>query len=773
LEQQHVLQQEQARQGAAQENQRETGTRLAAEIAALRERSGKAGGEVQVVQTKLAAVGESIGAARTSRATLEAEVVRVRATRAEVRETLARMRDERVELEKQLAVLRAEVALDQLETGRVVLGERLLGDISRFLDIEPGWERACEAALYDVLDFVVAAGEFDPGWLAQLGTARPELRFGILTGADVAAGDAPGIEHAAVIGRLSDHVKVKDGAPAGLAAMVAGVLVCDRAESFASCRVKLALVTRDGACRFPDGRVVLASVERGRLSVGRMIADKSARVGEIDVESTRLAAEETRLGAVRDELDAQLSATELGLFESEREKSSLDATLAAAAVAHDELGRDVERVQAEYQAVQAARRTTDEKLAATTAALAELATRTAATGESLKRAEAETAAAEQIVKTNLEGSTAALAEQAEARQAVARLESENAFAKRQIDESRHRINAFERGVTEGRGVAEQLAAEITSRGGEIDAARQVLVEFEAEIEKLAIADIARAEEALESNLDELRAAQGTSQTLLMEQRMKLYETNQKAQAMEEEARTSYGADIATFVPEAAPEAPERLAQLRRRLEALGQVNPLAGEEFAREKGDLERLRTQRQDVAQAKLNLEATLVEIDRHAQEQFVTTYAEVRGHFREIFRELFLEGEADLVLMNDANPLESEIAIIAKPRGKTPKRLEQLSDGEKALLAVSLLFAFYRVKPAPFCFLDEVDAPLDDANVGRFADYLRGIAHQTQVMIITHNRLTVERADVVFGVTAEQPGVSKLVSVSLAEYKQQQIPA
>jgi chromosome segregation protein len=137
-----------------------------------------------------------------------------------------------------------------------------------------------------------------------------------------------------------------------------------------------------------------------------------------------------------------------------------------------------------------------------------------------------------------------------------------------------------------------------------------------------------------------------------------------------------------------------------------------------------------------------------------------------------LFLEGEADLVMTNDANPLESEIGIIAKPRGKNPKRLEQLSDGEKALLAVSLLFAFYRVKPAPFCFLDEVDAPLDDANVGRFADYLKGISDKTQVVIITHNRLSVERADVVFGVTAEQPGISTLVSVSLADYRRQARP-
>lgn len=775
MEQQHALQSTRARLVAEQENRAETGTRLAAEIAGLRERSGKAGGEVQAVQARLAAVGESIGAARASRATLEAEIVRARGGRSRARESLVRLRDERVELEKQLAVLRAEVALDQLETGRAVLGGRLLGDIGHFLEIEPGWERACEAALYDVVDFIVA-GEFDPGWLTRLGEARPELRFGILTGADVAAGAPAGVEHAAILGRLAEHVKVMAGAPAGLAAMVAGVLVCDRAESFAGLAPiarSRALVTRDGACRFPDGRVVLASRERGRLSVGRMITDKSARVGEIDVETARLAAEETELGARIDELDRQLSATELGLFESEREKSSLDATLAAVSVAHDELGRDVERVLAEHQVVQAARRATDEKTAANQAELAGLAARIEATQGNLRQAESETAAAEQVVKSNLEGATAALAEQAEARQAVARLESENTFAKRQIDESRHRMNAFDRGVADGRVAAEQLAAEIVSRGGEIDAARQVLREFEAEIEKLAIADIARAEEALESNLDELRAAQGTSQTLLMEQRMRLYEANQKAQAMEEEARTSYGTDIATFEPEAAPEAPERLAQLRRRLEALGQVNPLAGEEFAREKGDLERLRAQRQDVAQAKLNLEATLVEIDRHAQEQFVTTYAEVRGHFREIFKELFLEGEADLVLVNDASPLESEIAIVARPRGKTPKRLEQLSDGEKALLAVSLLFAFYRVKPAPFCFLDEVDAPLDDANVGRFADYLRGIAHQTQVMIITHNRLTVERADVVFGITAEQPGVSKLVSVSLAEYRQQQIPA
>jgi chromosome segregation protein len=270
----------------------------------------------------------------------------------------------------------------------------------------------------------------------------------------------------------------------------------------------------------------------------------------------------------------------------------------------------------------------------------------------------------------------------------------------------------------------------------------------------------------------LRQAQERNQNVLMEQRMKLYELNQRFAAISEDARSSYGTDIAAFQPEATEGAEERLAQVRQRLEALGQVNPLAAQEYEQEKSDLAKLVTQREDVAAAKLNLESALTEIDRHAQEQFAATYGEVRGHFREIFQALFLEGEADLVMTNDANPLESEIGIIAKPRGKNPKRLEQLSDGEKALLAVSLLFAFYRVKPAPFCFLDEVDAPLDDANVGRFADYLKGISDKTQVVIITHNRLTVERADVVFGVTAEQPGISTLVSVSLADYRQQSQP-
>jgi chromosome segregation protein len=252
--------------------------------------------------------------------------------------------------------------------------------------------------------------------------------------------------------------------------------------------------------------------------------------------------------------------------------------------------------------------------------------------------------------------------------------------------------------------------------------------------------------------------------------MKQYDFEKQAAAIADEVRGSHGADVATLPAQPVEDFQQRYDQVRHRLEALGAVNPLAVEEYEQEKRDLGRLVSQRSDVQQAKVNLEQTLLEIDRHAREQFVATYGEVRMHFQQVFRDLFLEGDADLVLVNEASPLESEIAIVARPKGKTPKRLEQLSDGEKALLAVSLLFAFYRVKPAPFCFLDEVDAPLDDINVGRFADYLKHMSETTQVIIITHNRATVERADSLFGVTAEQPGVSQLVSVSLAQFRAQQ---
>jgi chromosome segregation protein len=192
------------------------------------------------------------------------------------------------------------------------------------------------------------------------------------------------------------------------------------------------------------------------------------------------------------------------------------------------------------------------------------------------------------------------------------------------------------------------------------------------------------------------------------------------------------------------------------------VNVLAVEEHEEALTRLEFLTTQRADLAAAKLALLQAISEIDSTARELFLTTFNQVRDNFRQIFMTLFGGGECDLRLENPNAPLECDIEIHASPRGKRTQRIHLLSSGERALVALSLLFGIFLTKPSPFCLLDEVDAPLDDANIGRFVRMVNQFKTRTQFIVITHNpRTTTEAADTVYGVTMQEPGVSSLVSV------------
>ena len=204
--------------------------------------------------------------------------------------------------------------------------------------------------------------------------------------------------------------------------------------------------------------------------------------------------------------------------------------------------------------------------------------------------------------------------------------------------------------------------------------------------------------------------------------------------------------------------------LRSQIEALGPVNPLAIEEHEEEQKRLDFLTTQRNDLHDAKNSLLVAIREIDVTARDMFLSTFAEVQRHFREIFMTLFGGGECELKLENPEMPLDCDIEIHASPRGKRTQRIHLLSSGERALVALSLLFGIFLTKPSPFCLLDEVDAPLDDANIGRFVRMLTQFKKQTQFIVITHNpRTTTEAADSVYGVTMQEPGVSSLVSVRM----------
>jgi len=172
--------------------------------------------------------------------------------------------------------------------------------------------------------------------------------------------------------------------------------------------------------------------------------------------------------------------------------------------------------------------------------------------------------------------------------------------------------------------------------------------------------------------------------------------------------------------------------------------------------------TQKNDIVDAKESLLDTIKEIEETATSQFLEAFDKVREYFISVFRSLFTEDDScDLVLEDPNNPLESNIQIIAKPKGKRPKSLSQLSGGEKTLTATALLFALYLLKPAPFCIFDEVDAPLDDANIKKFNRIIKKFSEQSQFIVVTHNKQTMAEVDVIYGVYMEEQGVSSLSQV------------
>ncbi len=210
-------------------------------------------------------------------------------------------------------------------------------------------------------------------------------------------------------------------------------------------------------------------------------------------------------------------------------------------------------------------------------------------------------------------------------------------------------------------------------------------------------------------------------------------------------------------------------RLRYRIKQLGGTGQMELGIYEQEKHDLERLVEERNDLVRAEVDLNNLIDQINISAQEKFASTFEQIKNNFQGIFRELFMEGdEADLKLVVDPenpDPLDAKIDIIAKPRGKRPQLIDLLSGGEKTLTAIALLFAIYQVKPSPFCILDEVDAPLDDANIDRFIKIIRKFSTDTQFIIVTHNKRTMEAADSMYGVTMAEEGISTIVNVKFKD--------
>ncbi len=303
---------------------------------------------------------------------------------------------------------------------------------------------------------------------------------------------------------------------------------------------------------------------------------------------------------------------------------------------------------------------------------------------------------------------------------------------------------------------------------------QTLASQKVEQEKV-LTDTDKAYYALRSELNEKEATlrqktkeRETTDLLLNEMKDKLNELKLQLAGMKERLSVEFKVELDDILgEERATDTPLEELQtttdrLKKRLENIGEVNPTAIEAFTEMKKRFEFIREQKDDLVSAKESLIQTIQEVEATANQQFLTTFNEVRDNFQKVFKTLFTEDDtADMILVDPGNLAETGIDIVAKPKGKRPSSITQLSGGEKTLTATALLFAIYLIKPAPFCILDEVDAPLDDANVGKFTNMIKEFSQNSQFIIVTHNKQTMSSVDVIYGVTMQEPGISKLVPV------------
>jgi chromosome segregation protein len=336
---------------------------------------------------------------------------------------------------------------------------------------------------------------------------------------------------------------------------------------------------------------------------------------------------------------------------------------------------------------------------------------------------------------------------------------------------KHRVDAEQAGVS-----IVEVQKGVEENGRELEQMHQEMTLLDSRRAEIEAETIRRRNEihAAELRIRDQRRLHDDALRTLNETELKITDLQGRAQHLVDRAQEEFELALelktypeSEFVDFAALR--EEIQGLKDRLRTLGNINFEAFEEFTREKQRLDFMTSQRKDLLEAEKTLMATIEEINATAQKKFLDTFALIRTNFIETFKSLFDPGdECDLRLEEEVDPLEARIEIVAKPRGKRPTSIDLLSGGEKTLTATALLFAIYLVKPSPFCILDEVDAPLDDMNIDRFTRILRKFSVNTQFIVVTHNKRTMEAANALYGVTMEEEGVSKLVTVRFNEETQ-----
>ncbi len=757
---------------ARQQNLLETQTKLKGEIENLTKR-------LTTLQNSVVQTEEKIGELDKELAQLKSVLAEKNMIKEKLVESLEQQKQEHQQSQEKLSLLKQEIELLKANLGQEInevikakLAENFLGGVQEFIAVEDGYELACETALYAILDFLVVKKPIDPQDFklkARLGFVLAENGFTPELDLAPHAHDEIWAE-TGVIGRLTNFVTIKPQAPQLLRKILNEFVLVENinyAWRLQKRYPQFSFVTKDGIALFGSGILVKESAQ-GRLTIEKYLKQKETDRLELEEKLTVLTNQIQMQTAAVIQLNQELEQIQNKIVDLLAQRLNRQTALSLEQRSKDEVEKELTWLSNDLTQTEERLKEIEHQLANLSNELNEKTTLAQQLKDSVSNLEKVILAKQALIKEKLEEASKVLFNLGKTGEELTALKTAFDYQTKDLELAEQKLLEYCQTEKDIELELQTLVDQIRTTEQEIARSYSTIMQTQKQIEALNITEKTKEEERIEALLKEKRETLEKIRQTLMEQRMAHLEIQKQREALEREAKELFGIDIATIEVISDEQVSSRLKIISERLMNLGRVNPLAKEEFTNEKAELDKYLAQREDVLRAQANLQSTISEIENYAKDQFLVTFHSVREHFRSIFNRLFVEGEADLILTNEANPLDSEIEIIARPKGKVPKRLEHLSDGEKALLALSLLFAFYSVKPAPFCFFDEVDAPLDDANVVRFADFLREMAQAgTQAVVITHNRLTIEKADVLLGVTTEEPGISKVISVRLADFR------
>ena len=737
----------------------ERSTRDAAERAAAAEASALAQRATAQAQAASAAA-EAVEQARRRVAGLKEQETHDRATRRQAEEALAQVtarRDALVDLERERVGLAP--AAQALLRDKAHFGDAVVGPLADFVrtsrhDAELA-ERLLGEWLHAVLVRDAAAIDVVRQWHDQV---RP--------GPLVLLPCVPGPRRAADGHPLEDRLRVDGPAAAWVRALLAGHEVLDGSRG--------AVLRRPNGAVFLDGGPAAGSgggggplqrraeIEALEQDVREAEGARGRAAAALEYTLAELANADTAFTAAGVEAEqARQAELEAGALKGDAERATAharrEATDAAGQV--ERLSRRLGEVEArlttlhaELEGHEVERVRLDERLGAERARLAELEAQQEAAREQRVQWQVDAAQVEARLAAARERAARAAADAEEGRRQGASLVEEIAAIDRDTVALTAQQAQWQDALRERKAALGALAAAATDAGRQVQAGESGLAEAEG-----TLADVRRGLDAL-----------GTEEHKLELERTEILG---RKRGLVERVEAEWRKPLDQLLTDALVVAGD-LAWLRQEnerlqgaIDAVGPVNALAVEEHAEEMKRLEFLMTQRDDLVAARQSLQQAAREIDRTAKAMFLESFGKVRENFRSVFQTLFGGGECDVRLANEDEPLESEIEIHAAPRGKRTQRIHLLSSGERTLVAVSLLFAIFLAKPSPFCLLDEVDAPLDDANVGRYVRLLAEFKDQTQFIVITHNPRTMQAADAVYGVTMQEPGVSTIVGVRLGQ--------